>query len=72
MDPCLIAELELEGLQTKQWDCKLMFKPSLDGTIPEVDLLDFITHPVGISNKGSSDFPSGYLYCPPLLLQWYR
>jgi hypothetical protein len=33
MDPCLIAKLELEELQTKQWDCKLMFKPSLDDSM---------------------------------------
>jgi hypothetical protein len=62
MDPCLIAEFELEEFQTKQWDCKLMLKPSLDDTIPDVDLLNFITSPVGISNMGSSEFPSGYLY----------
>jgi hypothetical protein len=63
MDPCLIAELELEELQTKQWDCKLMFKPSLNDTILQFDLLTFIPHPpVGISNMGSSEFPSGYLY----------
>jgi hypothetical protein len=54
MDPCLIAKLELEELQTKQWDCKLMFKPSLDDSIPEVDLLNCINHPVGISNITAS------------------
>jgi hypothetical protein len=31
-------------------------------TILEVDLLNFINPPVGISNMGSSEFPSGYLY----------
>jgi hypothetical protein len=47
MDPCLIVELELEleELQTKQWDCKLMFKPSLNDTILEVDVLNFINPP---------------------------
>jgi hypothetical protein len=62
MDPCLIAELELEELQTKQWDCKLMFKPSINNTIIQVDLPNFINPPVRISNMGSSEFPSGYLY----------
>jgi hypothetical protein len=62
MDPCLIAELEREELQMKQWHCKLMFKPSLDDSIPQVDLLNFINPPVGISNKGTYVYPSGYLY----------
>jgi hypothetical protein len=43
MDQSLIAKLELEKLQTKRWDCKLGFKPSLDGSGPEVDLLQFLS-----------------------------
>jgi hypothetical protein len=61
MDPCLIVELELEELQMKQWDCKLVFKLSLDDSIPEVDLLNLITPPVGLSNTGTYVHPSGYL-----------
>jgi hypothetical protein len=57
-----IAELKLEDLHTKQWDCKLMFNPSLDDTILEVDLLNFINPPVGISNMGSSELLSRHLY----------
>jgi hypothetical protein len=62
MDLCLIAELELEELQMKQSDFKLMFKPSLDYIIPEVDLLNFINHPEGLSNIGTFSYPTGYFY----------
>jgi hypothetical protein len=71
MDPCSIAELELEEFQTNQWYCKLMFKPSLYDSIPEVDILNFINPPVGISNKGTYVYPSGYLKrFPPATMVW--
>jgi hypothetical protein len=60
MDPSLIAELEMEEQQTKEWDCKLMFKPSLDESVPEVDLLNYITPPEDLANKEPSGYPFGY------------
>jgi hypothetical protein len=62
MDPSLIAKLELEELQMKEWECNLMLKPSLDDTVPEAGLLNYVTPPEDLSKKGTSGYPSGYVY----------
>jgi hypothetical protein len=72
MDPSLIAELEMEELQMKEWDCKLMFKPSLDDNVPEVDLITYVTPPEDLSNKDPSGYPSVYLYRFPACYNGFK
>jgi hypothetical protein len=70
MDPSLIAELELEELQTKEWDCKLIH-PLMTVYLKLIYSI-LPPPPESISNKGTSGYPSGYLYHFPACYNGFK